>query len=81
VSITGQWTTDACGYASIISYIWEQKTRTSARHCAPPLGGVAIQGNRTDAGAAPLDCFVATAPRNDGEGAAQGNRVKREPAT
>jgi hypothetical protein len=33
------------------------------RHREPPLGGVAIQSRQHRA--APLDCFVASAPRND----------------
>jgi hypothetical protein len=32
---------------------------SNTRHCEPPLGGAAIQGDRTAVGAAALDCFVA----------------------
>jgi hypothetical protein len=35
------------------------------RRCEPPLGGAAIQGRRTAVRAGALDCFVASAPRND----------------
>jgi len=48
--------------ALIPSLIDENSFKPS--HCEPPLDGVAIQGRRTDVGAA-LDCFVAGAPRSD----------------